>query len=42
MQEAGVPKDHPALVKAAQWLLDLEVRRKGDWQIKSPELEPGG
>ena len=42
MKEAGVPADHPALVKAAQWLLDLEVRRKGDWQIKSPELEPGG
>jgi len=42
MQEAGVPADHPALVKAAQWLLDLEVRRKGDWQIKAPELEPGG
>ncbi len=42
MQDAGVPYDHPALVKAAQWLLDLEVRRKGDWQIKSPELEPGG
>ena len=42
MQEAGVPTDHPSLTKAAQWLLDLEVRRKGDWQIKSPELEPGG
>lgn len=42
MQEAGVPADNPALTKAAQWLLDLEVRRKGDWQIKAPELEPGG
>ncbi len=42
MQEAGVPTDHPALTKAAQWLLDLEVRRKGDWQVKAPELEPGG
>lgn len=42
MQEAGVPADHPALVKAAQWLLDLEVRRKGDWQVKCPGLEPGG
>ena len=42
MQESGVPADHPALVKAAQWLLDLEVRRKGDWQVKSPDLEPGG
>ncbi|NVN92352.1 MAG: squalene--hopene cyclase [Desulfuromonadales bacterium] len=42
LQEADVPLDHPAMVKAAQWLLDLEVRRKGDWQVKSPELEPGG
>ncbi len=42
MQEAGVPADHPALVKAAQWLLDREVRIRGDWDIKSPELEPGG
>ncbi|MBW4054921.1 MAG: squalene--hopene cyclase [Proteobacteria bacterium] len=42
MQEAGVPADHPALVKSAQWLLDREVRFKGDWQIKSPDLEPGG
>lgn len=42
MQEAGVPADHPSLVMSAQWLLDLEVRRKGDWQIKSPDLEPGG
>ena len=42
MQEAGVPMDHPALVKSAQWLLDHEVRFRGDWQIKSPDLEPGG
>lgn len=42
MQEAGVPADHPALVKAAQWLLDREIRTKGDWHVKSPGLEPGG
>lgn len=42
MQEAGVPVDHPALVKSAQWLLDREVLIKGDWQAKSPNLEPGG
>lgn len=42
MQEAGVPVDHPSLVKSAQWLLDREVRFKGDWQVKSPGLEPGG
>jgi squalene-hopene/tetraprenyl-beta-curcumene cyclase len=40
--DSGVPTDHPALVKGAQWLLDREVRKPGDWKIKSPELEPGG
>jgi squalene-hopene/tetraprenyl-beta-curcumene cyclase len=40
--DAEVPPDHPALVKATQWLLDREVRKPGDWKIKSPELEPGG
>lgn len=42
MQEAGIPEDHPALIKATQWLLDREVRIRGDWKVKSPELEPGG
>jgi len=40
--DAGVPSDHPSLVKGAQWLLDREVKRPGDWRIKSPDLEPGG
>lgn len=40
--DAGVPNDHPSLIKAAQWLLDREVRNPGDWKIKCPDLEPGG
>jgi squalene-hopene/tetraprenyl-beta-curcumene cyclase len=40
--DAGVPSDHPALVKATQWLLDREVRKPGDWKVKCPDLEPGG
>ena len=40
--DADVPPDHPALVNATQWLLDREVRKPGDWKIKSPDLEPGG
>ena len=40
--DSGVPADHPSLVKGAQWLLDKEVRKPGDWRIKCPELEPGG
>jgi squalene-hopene/tetraprenyl-beta-curcumene cyclase len=42
LMDSGVPADHPAVVKAGQWLLDREVRKAGDWKIKSPELEPGG
>jgi squalene-hopene/tetraprenyl-beta-curcumene cyclase len=42
LQEAGVPHDHPVLVKSAKWLLDREVHIKGDWQVKSPDIEPGG
>ncbi len=40
--DAGVPNDHPSLVKATQWLLEREVRKPGDWKIKCPDLEPGG
>jgi squalene-hopene/tetraprenyl-beta-curcumene cyclase len=28
--------------RAADWLLDREVRRKGDWAVKRPDLQPGG
>lgn len=31
-----------ALTKAADWLLSKEIRRKGDWSIKRPDLEPSG
>lgn len=27
---------------AADWILANEVRRKGDWSVKRPHLEPGG
>jgi len=34
--------DHPALRRAADWLLSKEVRRKGDWSLKRPNTEPSG
>ena len=40
--EAGLPPDHPALVRAADWLLDQQVVRPGDWQVKNRDAEPGG
>ena len=35
-------RDHPGMAKAAQWLLTKEVRRPGDWAVKSPGVAPGG
>jgi squalene-hopene/tetraprenyl-beta-curcumene cyclase len=41
LREAGVPADDPALLRAGRWLLDHEVRRRGDWAIRV-RAEPGG
>lgn len=40
--EAGVSRNDPRLLKAADWLLSKEVRHKGDWAVKVPKAEPGG
>ncbi len=40
--ESGLPRDHPALVRAGEWLLDKQIFVPGDWQVKRPGLEPGG
>jgi squalene-hopene/tetraprenyl-beta-curcumene cyclase len=42
LSAAGMPGDHPALGRAARWLLGREVRRRGDWSQGNPGLEPGG
>jgi squalene-hopene/tetraprenyl-beta-curcumene cyclase len=40
--ESGVPKDEPRMLKAADWILSKEVRTKGDWAVKVPNVVPGG
>jgi squalene-hopene/tetraprenyl-beta-curcumene cyclase len=40
--DSGFPVDHPVVIKAANWILDQQIFKTGDWQIKNPELEPGG
>src|ERR1700719_1223438 len=42
LEEAGLPPDHPALVKAADWILSKQVLGAGDWQVKNKDAEPGG
>ncbi len=40
--ESGLSQDHPALLKAAEWLISCQTRTVGDWKISAPEAEPGG
>jgi squalene-hopene/tetraprenyl-beta-curcumene cyclase len=42
LADAGLPPDHPALVAAARWVLGEEIRGPGDWQVRRPDLAPGG
>jgi squalene-hopene/tetraprenyl-beta-curcumene cyclase len=42
LSDAGLAGDHPALVRAADWLLGEEVKIPGDWSVARPHLAPGG
>jgi squalene-hopene/tetraprenyl-beta-curcumene cyclase len=43
LRDSGVPEDHPALKEATSWMLDKEIRFRGDWQYKNPaKVEPSG
>jgi squalene-hopene/tetraprenyl-beta-curcumene cyclase len=43
LHESGLPADHPALIRATEWLIEREIRFRGDWQYKNPAtVEPSG
>lgn len=43
LRESGLPEDHPALKKSAEWLMTKEIRFRGDWQFKNGvDVEPSG
>ncbi|MBW8864879.1 MAG: squalene--hopene cyclase [Verrucomicrobia bacterium] len=43
LRESGVPADHPKLKRAAEWLMEKEIRFRGDWHHKNPaKVEPSG
>lgn len=42
LQDAGLPSDHPALIRAGEWMLHEQVFAGGDWQVKNPDTPPGG
>jgi squalene-hopene/tetraprenyl-beta-curcumene cyclase len=43
LHESGISAEHPALKKCGDWLIDKEIRFRGDWQYKNPvDVEPSG
>jgi squalene-hopene/tetraprenyl-beta-curcumene cyclase len=42
LEEAGLPPDHPALVRSADWLLGKQIVGLGDWAVKNRDAAPAG
>ncbi|MDP3981815.1 MAG: squalene--hopene cyclase [Chlamydiota bacterium] len=42
MMETGLSISSEQLEKALQWILEREIRVKGDWSVKNPDTEPSG
>jgi squalene-hopene/tetraprenyl-beta-curcumene cyclase len=43
LHESGISENHPALKKAAEWLMEREIRFAGDWVHKNPvKVEASG
>jgi squalene-hopene/tetraprenyl-beta-curcumene cyclase len=39
--DSGTPADHPAVVRAGEWLLKKQILDYGDWAVKNRQGEPG-
>ena len=42
LRAAGLPRAHPQVRAAVDWLLGEQIERGGDWQVKVPRRECGG
>jgi squalene-hopene cyclase len=43
LHESGISENHPLMKKAAEWLMEKEIRFRGDWVHKNPaKVEPSG
>ncbi|MBL8800270.1 MAG: squalene--hopene cyclase, partial [Planctomycetia bacterium] len=42
LADAGVKLPDAPAERGVRWLLDREVRRRGDWSLAAPHVEPGG
>ncbi|WP_420810138.1 squalene--hopene cyclase [Halopolyspora algeriensis] len=42
LRDADVPRDHPALRRATEYLCAEEIEVRGDWAVRRPALPPSG
>jgi squalene-hopene/tetraprenyl-beta-curcumene cyclase len=42
LREAGVESTSAPIAASRNWLLDREIRRRGDWSVRKPNVEPAG
>lgn len=43
LRESGIPENDPRIKRAAEWLMEKEIRFQGDWIHKNPvDVEPSG
>ncbi len=42
LADSGISDYHPALLRAVRWLLEKEVRNRGDWADRVKGVEPSG
>lgn len=42
LRDAGVSRHDPAIQKSLNWILSKEVKQRGDWSLRHPNVEPGG
>ncbi|MGE0406205.1 MAG: squalene--hopene cyclase, partial [Candidatus Korobacteraceae bacterium] len=42
LAESGIPGNDPRMLRAADFLLQKQVTRKGDWAVKVRNVQPGG
>jgi squalene-hopene/tetraprenyl-beta-curcumene cyclase len=42
LAESGLSPEHPGLRSAAKWLIEKEVRIRGDWTVNNPHPEASG
>ena len=42
LADSGMPRTHPALRSAVQWVVSKQILRAGDWRVKNRRGQPGG